>query len=446
MQIFISHSSKQKPLVREIRKGLPEHINAWIDENKLIFGDSIPAKLEETIKSDTDYVLLFIDGEAAKSKWVLQEVSWTLDLEKQNNRTILLPIVLELDALDDISSIELRNRKYLRLQDFRETSVTALSALITSELFALICRDMQSLRKPKVKSAIATISDAEVLIRATANVVQKAIFPHRQSNPISKERLVEVIGAHDGQLLSAVELDSMLTNIVQHNLIPGLVYDGYELYLREEHSSWKASHASESKQKIARKVAGLIRTGSSVFLDAGSTVEEIVSIICKKIENRAINNIRIATTSVNIADMISDCCVRMGFDDEFCAVNLYVPSGKIRPNTQAIVAIGSDERRPVLLLADQIGQFDIGIVGVNGVDSDGHFTTHDNLELANKTDILQVSMKKLIIGDSTKVGIKLDTAFATFADDVVFVTNEDPDNAILKDMVCRYPGKILLAS
>jgi hypothetical protein len=38
MRIFLSHSSRQKPLVREMKRYLPDHINAWIDEKDLLVG------------------------------------------------------------------------------------------------------------------------------------------------------------------------------------------------------------------------------------------------------------------------------------------------------------------------------------------------------------------------------------------------------------------------
>lgn len=78
MQIFLSHSSRQKPLVREIKKHLPAHLESWLDEQKLLFGDSIPQSIESTIQSDTDYVLLFIDDYAVASSWVAKELEWTL--------------------------------------------------------------------------------------------------------------------------------------------------------------------------------------------------------------------------------------------------------------------------------------------------------------------------------------------------------------------------------
>lgn len=61
MRIFLSHSSRQKPLVREVKKYLPEHINEWIDEKDLLVGDEIDA--------DADFVILFIDSYAVESAW-----------------------------------------------------------------------------------------------------------------------------------------------------------------------------------------------------------------------------------------------------------------------------------------------------------------------------------------------------------------------------------------
>jgi len=47
MKIFFSHSSRDKPLVREIQKSLPEHIKSWIDEKELLIGDD----LKDSIKN-----------------------------------------------------------------------------------------------------------------------------------------------------------------------------------------------------------------------------------------------------------------------------------------------------------------------------------------------------------------------------------------------------------
>jgi hypothetical protein len=113
MQIFLSHSSKQKPLVREIRRQLPEYLGAWIDEEKLLFGENIVSSLSSAISSETDYVLLFIDEYAVASKWVDKEITWALEAEKSQCRTILLPIVLDEKALTSLDNVGIQSRKYL---------------------------------------------------------------------------------------------------------------------------------------------------------------------------------------------------------------------------------------------------------------------------------------------------------------------------------------------
>jgi hypothetical protein len=104
MQIFLSHSSRQKPLVREVKRHLPEYLGAWIDEEKLMFGDNLGASIETTIKTETDYVLFCIDAYSATSSWIAKEIAWTLEAEKNHGRTILLPVVVDDSALHDDSA------------------------------------------------------------------------------------------------------------------------------------------------------------------------------------------------------------------------------------------------------------------------------------------------------------------------------------------------------
>jgi DeoR/GlpR family transcriptional regulator of sugar metabolism len=445
MRIFLSHSSRQKPLVREVRNHLPHHLATWLDEERLLFGDAITSSLEKTIKTDSDYVLLFLDHAAAMSPWVRQELRWALAAEVDQRRTIVLPILVDSDALPLLEHPELEHRRHLRLGDYTETAVRSLAETISGELFALICRDMDRLHKPAPKSQLDTIADAETLLKANATLIQKAVFPHRQSNPISRAKLLEILNAYTAQRLSEDAFDALIASVQHRGLIPGLSYDGFEAFLVEEHSSWKADVEHDKKEKIGRKVVTAIKNGMKVFLDAGSTTEEIVRLLCRKIESRLLTNALIATTSVNIADMISDCCVRMGFDDDFSAVRLFIPGGRIRPNTQAIVGAFGNVPRQILSLSELVDGFDLCVVGVNGVDSAGGFTTHANDESLNKMDILSVSAKRFIAGDSSKLGIVLPCRFAGFHDAVTLVVDNDPVNEHLAKILRDHPEKVLLA-
>lgn len=445
MRIFLSHSSRQKPLVREIRTHLPSFLATWLDEDHLLFGDDIAGCIRDAIAVEADYVVLFLDQSAAQSQWVHREVAWALEAERQSGRTFLLPVLLEKLDLTEISGFDFRARKYLQLQDFQESSVLALGKGLGDALFALVCRDMQRLHNPEMRTAFSKIRESDALLHQQAALLQRVVFPHRAVNPITIERLLGVVNSHNRELLQIEELDEIITAVIQRNLIPGLSYDGDVAFLVEEHAQWKRELHHDKKERLGKKAAALVANGAKVMIDAGSTAEEIVRVLCKRIENRLITRLTVATTSVNIADMISDCCVRMGFDDDFSAVTLLVPGGRIRPNTQAIVPLGRREQSDLRTIADEVGGFDIGFVGVNGIDTEGGFTTHANAERWNKADILAACERRFIVGDSSKVGIVLEERFASFADDVRLVIDDDPEHLGLADLKSQFPDKLILA-
>ena len=102
MKIFLSHSTKHKPLVREIKSYLPEHLNLWLDEKELLIGDDISASIQETIQTDTDFLVFFIDNNSIVSDWVLKEINWALQKEEEVKRKFVLPLVLEKEAWDKL--------------------------------------------------------------------------------------------------------------------------------------------------------------------------------------------------------------------------------------------------------------------------------------------------------------------------------------------------------
>ena len=445
MRIFLSHSSPQKPLVRQIRKGLPSHLDAWIDEEKLLLGDKIETTLKSAISEDSDYVLLFIDSKAVTSEWVQREMQWAFDAENRCGRTILLPIVVEDDAFTALSP-DLKNRKYLRLDSYQDAAVTHLTEVISSELFALICRDMELLKDPSSRRSAATIADAEALLSEQAKLIQQIVFPHRSENPISKNKLIELFNYGRNSHLSEPDFDVVLTHVLQRNLLPGLAYDGEEAYLTREHVSWKRDLQREEKRKIARVLAKSVKSGMAVLLDSGTTNEEAVKIICKNIETRVLTNVTMASASVNIVDIVSDCCVTMGFSEDFSPVRLYVPGGRVSPHSQAVLPLRDDGQRPLEILAEAVGQFDLGIVGVNGIDVDGVCTTTRHAEAATKQDIIKASIKTVAVGDSSKIGRVLPCAFAELGGGIdQLVVDRATNNEVLNELLRKYPDVILTA-
>lgn len=424
MRIFFSHSNTQKPLIREIRKLLPDHINTWIDEDKLLIGDSIQHSLENAIKKETDYILLFVDAHSVDSGWIEREIAWTLEQERKLDRVFLLPIVIDLHAWATIKPESIRERKYLKLEDYTEPSVRALSERITSELFSLICRDIQSLRSPSSLTKATAIDRTDQLLDEIANLIRQLVFSYRETEPLRVDDLRTMLSKHGAPEYSPEDFETLMRKIIQNDMIPGLVYDGYDLYVREEHYKWKTKISTDAKRKIAKAAASNIRSGHTIALDAGSTTDELAKILCTKLENKSLFNISIVTTSISAANIFLETGTRLGFDDDSSAFKLYIAGGRVRPNTLAVVNIHDQAPSPLNDLLEQLGGVDFSIIGTNGIHFERGFTTHENSETKNKLCLMKHGRKKLILGDKSKLGIVAEVCFATVQDDIILITDD----------------------
>lgn len=145
MRIFISHSSRQKPLVRDIIHRLPNHVRSWIDEESLLVGDDIESSLENAIDLESDYVLLFVDEYAVASKWVKKEIQWALSIEYSRGRQFLLPIVIDQTAWSHLPD-EIRRKRYIECYDFSSIGIDTAVRKLETALFAIVSRDLERLK------------------------------------------------------------------------------------------------------------------------------------------------------------------------------------------------------------------------------------------------------------------------------------------------------------
>lgn len=121
VSVFISHSSKDKPFVRELADFLEREgdIKVWLDEREIAHGQNIVGSIGEGL--DSDFILIVLSPESVSSAWVTEE--WTHGFwEQTNNRRTKVVGVLYRDCtLPPL----LRNKKYFDLrtnqpQGFRE--------------------------------------------------------------------------------------------------------------------------------------------------------------------------------------------------------------------------------------------------------------------------------------------------------------------------------------
>lgn len=125
--IFISHSSADKPFVKRLAHGLlSEGLPVWLDAWQLEYGDSLTDKIYEGIE-ESSIVLLVVSRQSAESGWVNRELNAALAMEAQVRRKFLIPLKLE----DCPLPLKVADRLYI---DFSSGFSSSLAQLV--EFFA----------------------------------------------------------------------------------------------------------------------------------------------------------------------------------------------------------------------------------------------------------------------------------------------------------------------
>ena len=112
--VFISHSWKDKHVARRLAGDLQvEGMDVWLDEHKILVGESIHTKVEEGLH-ECDYLVLLLSRNSLTSTWVSEEINAVRSKEKHERKVILLPVEIE-ELTDDKIPILLADRKRAKL-------------------------------------------------------------------------------------------------------------------------------------------------------------------------------------------------------------------------------------------------------------------------------------------------------------------------------------------
>ena len=439
MNVFFSHNSRQKPLVRELMQYLPTHVRTWLDENQLLVGDDLEIRIKDAIEVESDYLIIFIDDYSVKSEWVLRELSWALKREWEEQRNFVIPIVLEKGAWELIKSHEIGNKLYIELTDYSESSIKSLADKLTSQLFALLSRELELYKNGcHDESSLDVIDEAEEYMNALSNDIKLITFPYRKDNPLKTYKLFEILKSKDKlESVSWQGLKKLLQRLQQLGKLAGVVYDGDLIYIEEEHYSWKTTIYTDVKKRIAKKAISFINCGDTIALDAGSTTVEIANQIGFQLKMHNLFNLNVVTNSVSAANILLKAASDMGLEDTTKLINLYIIAGRVRCNTLAIVEDssrclkGSMKLNNFETILNKLGGADISFVGTNGIMKDVGFTTESLSETNTKSKMLNLSKGKFIVSDPSKFGIHQKNIFENFNNGVeIITTREDFENTI----------------
>lgn len=113
--VFLSHSSKDKDVVKRLRDELIKHnVKVWFDETNILAGDSIRNEIDKGI-SKSDFCLFIVSDNSVTSDWTKYEVNQFLNAFDKKK---IIPILLDksINKLSD-TLMSLKELKYLDFSD-----------------------------------------------------------------------------------------------------------------------------------------------------------------------------------------------------------------------------------------------------------------------------------------------------------------------------------------
>ncbi|MFJ7825348.1 DeoR/GlpR family DNA-binding transcription regulator [Psychrobacillus sp. NPDC096623] len=204
------------------------------------------------------------------------------------------------------------------------------------------------------------------------------------------QELVDETGASESTIrrdLTELESQQKLERVFGGAVLPGR-------NLIEQSVTDKSTQNLTEKIQVARAAAELVKTGDSVFLDAGTTTFQMVPFLKNK-------DLVVVTNGLTLVDTLHEY-----------GITTYLTGGLFKPKTSAFV--GSQT-----IQALKNYHFDICFLGVNGLHEEYGYTTPDPEEAAIKLLASSLSRKTFVLADHSKIN------------QVSFAKIMDLENAIL---------------
>jgi DeoR family fructose operon transcriptional repressor len=160
----------------------------------------------------------------------------------------------------------------------------------------------------------------------------------------------------------------------------------------------KSSKNLQGKTKIAEAAAALVEDGDCIYLDAGTTVYQMIPYLNQK-------DIVVVTNGLHHLDALLENDMKT-----------YLVGGEIKSRTRAMIGRGA-------LISLESYRFDKCFMGVNGIHTTYGYTTPDPEEALIKQTAIRLSREAYVLADESKFN---EIAFAKIVDlkEATIVTSE----------------------
>ncbi len=163
----------------------------------------------------------------------------------------------------------------------------------------------------------------------------------------------------------------------------------------------------EAKLAIARKAAGLIPDGASVFLNIGTTTEAVARALWGH------TDLMVVTNNLNVANILAD--VR--------GCEVIVAGGRLRRADGGLVG-------DLAAIAIERFEVDIAVLGASAISPQGYLLDFDPEEVRVSQAILRAARRAMVVADASKLSRKAPVRIAQLTDVADFVTDRMPSEAL----------------
>ncbi|MFJ5717645.1 DeoR/GlpR family DNA-binding transcription regulator [Neobacillus sp. NPDC093127] len=215
----------------------------------------------------------------------------------------------------------------------------------------------------------------------------------KEKNSVKIQELVDLTNASE----STIRRD--LTQLEQGKFLKRVHGGAARLQgkLQEPSMTEKSSKNLQAKRQIAQYAGNLVEAGDCIYLDAGSTVFEMIPYLP--------TNIVVVTNGLMHANELLEKNIKT-----------FLVGGFVKPTTKAMIGRGALESL-------EHYRFDKCFMGVNGIHPQFGYTTPDQEEAMIKQQAISLTREAYVLADETKFS---EIAFAKIADLhlATIITNE----------------------
>jgi len=297
------------------------------------------------------------------------------------------------------------------------------------DIVLLSDRNEQKDDEEKTNIVATQAADRSSLMRFSADI-RDLLFVHRRSNPCKIATLFERYNSNNSeQRITREQFSELIQESRSAGLLSGFYFNSDLAFLSVELLSAKLDLNRSAKEQIARYAALRVCSGMTIGIDSGSTTLAFVREIISMLECSALDDLKIITNSMAIANEFTEALVRMEQGDKKGLCHVTLIGGWCRPTSLATVPESDDQISKLVGLGIIPKEVDLSFVAANGFFEKRGFANSHTHEVPCKRYLSQAAPQTIYLMESRKLEIAQNCLIEEFREGMELITESSLPNS-----------------